>query len=338
MNTICIVTEANAAVATGHLMECIVCAEELMGNGYEVSFWINDDAEYSLKQRIDCPYQQYRHSIETDYDYFLYEITNKQPAAILFNLREISEEFLKKIRTRLPTHIKLICIDEFGHRNLPADIIINPMADPYYWEYGESKAHLFCGAEYLVLSEMLEVLHKKEKKIHESINRIIVTLGGVDPQGYTVDLVEATAGNFPYSEIDIIIGGGNPNQEAIVKKAANYHNISVKKNIFNLPDLLYEADLVICAGGNTLHEAACIGTPAIVLPSMPHEKRTAKYFEKRGFGIVIDVDNHWQKDIFTIFDKLMPMEIRSQMSIRGKKLSDGAGRKRIAGIIQKIGA
>ena len=45
MKTIFIVTEANVAVATGHLMECIVCAEELMENGYEISFWINDDMD-----------------------------------------------------------------------------------------------------------------------------------------------------------------------------------------------------------------------------------------------------------------------------------------------------
>ena len=42
--------------------------------------------------------------------------------------------------------ISIICIDEFGHRNLQADIIVNPMIDSYYWNYGESDARLFCGA------------------------------------------------------------------------------------------------------------------------------------------------------------------------------------------------
>ena len=41
--------------------------------------------------------------------------------------------------------------------------------------------------------------------------------------------------------------------------------------------------MVCCAGGNTLHETACIGTPAIVWPSMPHERRTAECFERQGF-------------------------------------------------------
>lgn len=338
MNTIFIVTEANASIATGHLLECIDCMEELKEIGYDVLFWINDDAECSLKERINCLYQQYRHSIEKDYTLLLDEIRKKQPVAILFNLRQISDSFLVELRCMLPTETKLICIDEFGHRSLQADIIINPMIDPYYWEYGESKAHLFCGAEYLVLSEKLEILHKKEKGIKEIINRIVVTMGGVDPRNYTMDLMESTVERFTDSAIDIIVGGGNQNRESIKKKAANYQNITVRENISNLPDLLFEADLVICAGGNTLHEAACIGTPAIVLPSMPHEERTARCFEKSGFGITVDVSSDcWKKDIFAIFERVVPMSVRSEMSISGKKISDGSGRKRIAEIIRNIG-
>lgn len=337
MDTIFIVTEANETVATGHLLECIDCADELKKMGYEVSFWINDDAEYILKRRINCPYQEYRHSIETDYAFFMDKIGQKQPAVILFNLREISAAFVEKLRDMLRIETKIICIDEFGHRNLQSDIIINPMIDPYYWDYGESSAQLFCGAAYLVLSETLEMLHEKEKKINEIINRIVITMGGVDPKNYTMDLMERVAERFSNSAIDIVVGGGNQNLDTIIKRAAVYQNIAVKKNISNLPDLLYEADLVICAGGNTLHESACIGTPAIVLPSMPHEKRTAKFFEKKGFGIAVDVDHHWKEDISTVFDRIEPVNVRREMSISGKKLSDGLGRKRIVEIIWKMG-
>lgn len=337
MNSIFIVTEANASVATGHLLECIDCMEELKEIGYEISFWINDDMECSLKRRINGPYQQYRCSIEMDYTLFLSEIERKRPVAILFNLREISENFLEKMRSMLSTETKLICIDEFGHRCLQADIIINPMIDSYYWDYGESHAILFCGAEYLVLSKKLGLLHKKDKKIKRNIDRFVITMGGVDPQNYTLDLMEAVVESFSGSEIDVIVGGGNQNLENIMKKAAKYQNITVRENIPNLPDLMYEADLVICAGGNTLHEAACIGTPAIVLPSMPHEERTAKCFEKKGFGVVVDVSTDWKKDFFAMVDVIKPMKVREEMSISGKLLSDGLGRKRIVEIIQKIG-
>ena len=50
MDTIFIVTEANERVATGHLIECIACVDELLQNEYEVSFWINDNMGEGLKK------------------------------------------------------------------------------------------------------------------------------------------------------------------------------------------------------------------------------------------------------------------------------------------------
>lgn len=337
MNTIVIVTEANAKVATGHLMECIACAEELTKNGYEVSFWINDDMESGLKKRIPCRFREYHKSIENDYKALTEEICRISPGVLLFNLREISEKFLEICKAKIPDSTTVICIDEFGHRNLQADIIINPMIDSYYWDYRESKARLFCGAQYLVLPEQLSVLHKRKKKINSRIEKIVVTMGGVDAKNYTLDLSGIVSENFPEAAIDIVIGGGNRSREAIVEKAKNYQNLNVRENISNLSDLLYEADMVICAGGNTLHEAACIGTPAIVLPSMPHEERTAKCFEKRGFGVVTDVHTDWSKEIPALFSRFLSAGIRNEMSISGKKISDGLGRKRIIDIIQKTG-
>lgn len=337
MNSIFIVTEANETVATGHLMECIACTEELIKNGYGVSFWINDDMESGLKKRIPLGFREYHKSIENDYEVLIGEICRFSPKVLLFNLREISEKFLEMCKAKISDEVMVICIDEFGYRNLQADIIINPMIDSYYWDYGESKAQLFCGAQYLVLPEQLAALHKEKKEINNYIKRIVITLGGVDPKNYTLSLSRLVPENFPEAEIEIIIGGENRNREAIARSAMHYQNINIKENVSNLPDLLYEADIVICAGGNTLHEAACVGTPAIVLPSMPHEERTAKCFEKRGFGIVADVHREWKKEISVLFGRISSEQIRSEMSINGKKISDGLGRKRIANIIQKTG-
>lgn len=338
MNSIFIVTEANETVATGHLMECIVCAEELIENGYEVSFWINDDMEDGLKKRIPVRFREYHKSIETDYEALIEEVYRGCPKVLLFNLREISENFLERCKAKISDRTTVICIDEFGHRNLQADIIINPMIDSYYWDYKESKAGLFCGPEYLILSEQLAELHKRKKEINRCIKKIVITLGGVDVKNYTLDISKLAAENFPETEIDVIIGGGNRNRANIVRNAMYYRNINIKENVSNLPDLLYEADVVICAGGNTLHEAACIGTPAIVLPSMPHEERTAKCFEKRGFGIVLNVHTEWKKEMPVLFSRISSAQIRSEMSVNGKKISDGLGRKRVTDIIQKMGS
>ena len=131
-------------------------------------------------------------------------------------------------------------------------------------------------------------------------------------------------------------GGGNQNCEDIYRKAENSARITVYKNITDMLERIHFADLIICAGGNTLHEAACIGTPAIVFPSMPHEIRTARCFEDSGFGHVMDIENISRDSLWEACESMMDYSVRKRMSGRGKELSDGLGVERIMDIIRKI--
>lgn len=343
MKTIFIVTEANGAVATGHLMECIVCAEDLIEKEYEVSFWINDDMEEGLKKRIPCKFQEYHISIESDYEALVEKVCQTYPEVLLFNLREISDKFLKICEEKISKRTSIICIDEFGHRTLSADIIINPMIDSYYWDYGESKAQLFCGAQYLILPKELALYHKKKKVISNDINKIVITMGGVDPQNYTVGLIGIIADYFQDITINVIVGGGNRHYKEIAEQVNRcnmmYNNkINVDRNIVNvdLLEMMYQADLVICAGGNTLHEVACIGTPAIMIPSMPHEVYNLEAFADKEFGLMIKNTDDLKAKMRELFGSIRSYQARCKMSTNGKKITDGMGRKRVVEIIGEV--
>ena len=333
MKSVFIITEANETVETGHLMECIVCAEELLNKNFMISFWINNNAVYELKKRIPCHYNEYFQSIEHDYLQLLSEINRRHPEIVLFNLREVKELFLENFRKQIENNVEIICIDEFGHRNLPADIIINPMIDSYYWNYNQFRGQLFCGAKYLILPQKLKTLHKKTKLIRKKIETITITMGGVDPKNLTMQLMEIIPTIFPEAVINIIVCGGNCYKENIRKKGAERVELNIFENITDLPEMIQVSDLVICAGGNTLHETACLGTPAIILPSMPHEKRTAKCFEDAGFGYAVNNIEDMYNRLIDSCEKLKEYQIREEMSANGKRLSDGLGVKRVCSIL-----
>lgn len=333
MDTVCIVTEADEYVATGHLMECIVCAKELIAEGYAISFWINNNAEHALKKRIPCVYHEYKQSIEEDNTLFFQSVKSEPVEVIIFNVRQITGKFLYRVKNVVSDSTKILCIDEFGHRNLPADIIINPMIAPYYWDYGECKARLYCGAEYLILPAEPGMLHLRKKRINEKIERIVISMGGADPENHTLKLVKIIPELFEETKIFVVIGAENKSRKEIEKEAA-YKTVSLYRNVTNLPEMMFETDLLICAGGNTLHEAACIGTPAIVIPSRPHEEQTAKCFEEKGFGIVVNRQEDLYPQILNALYKISSLEARNEMSKNGKLVSDGLGRKRIVDIIK----
>lgn len=49
---------------------------------------------------------------------------------------------------------------------------------------------------------------------------------------------------------------------------AQHPNIDMREYIYNMPDLMAAADVIICRGGSsTLNEVAAAGTPCIIVPS-----------------------------------------------------------------------
>ena len=73
---------------------------------------------------------------------------------------------------------------------------------------------------------------------------------------------------------------------------AAHPNLDMREYIYNMPDLMAAADLIICrAGSSTLNEVAAAGTPCIIVPSPNvtdnHQEKNARILERRGAGMVL---------------------------------------------------
>lgn len=331
---ILVVTEANEKVASGHLMECIECCREFCLHSIKTYLMVNRDMPSGLKERISMPYDTYSSNIQEEADALIDFVRKNRIGIVVFNLREIQNRFLQKIRKEIADISSIVCIDEFGHRSLDADVIINPMIDEYYWKY-ETNGTLYGGAEYLILPRNLKKYHEKEKSIREEIETITVSMGGVDAKGTTLKLAVWLEELFSDVRLNLVMGGGFAYQEQLLELVKGKKNIRIYQNITFLYDLFMESDLAVCAGGNTLHELAALGVPALVTPGMPHEMRNGKAFERMGFSICGEDAEHVTKDSFTAdMKRLSDYRLRVEMSGNGKKIADGRGVDRVFQIIK----
>ena len=327
-----IVTEANNKVASGHLFECIVCYNELIKWIPDTFLMVNSDMPPQFKEKLPQGYCEYRSDIQMESDYLVQYILENQIGVIVFNLREISNDFIKKLRQVLS--VRIICIDEFGHRTLDADIIINPMIDESYWQY-DSNAALYCGAEYLVLPPQIVKYHEMDKRVNNVIRTVTVSMGGVDAPGSTLKIAKWLSEMWETVQLNIVIGGGFSYREELNEIIKNKEHVAVYQNIDFIYDLFFESDLAICAGGNTLHELAIIGVPTIVIPSMPHELKNGQAFQKKGFSLCCDLsDKIKQKDFINSLKMLESAEQRRAMCLRGRKAADGKGYERVCCIVR----
>lgn len=329
---ILLVTEANERVASGHLIECLVCRQYLKQMDIEADLLVNGDMPVALKGRIKEEYFTYQSDIQKEITFLNDFISSNHYSKVLFNLRKIENDFLLQIRD---SNLKqLVCIDELGNRRLDADIIINPMIDKCFWKY-DTEAKLYCGMEYLVLSMELQNFRKRTKDIGAGINKVTVSMGGVDVGNTTIRLAKWLPLLDDKLEINFVLGGAYQKEEELEKLIEDNDRIKMFHNISYLSSLFFESDLVFCAGGNTLHELAVIGVPTIVIPSMPHEVRNGKAFERAGFSFCGSIAGRFSyQELVSLYNKIKTKQVRERMREAGKKMADGRGYERIYKILK----
>lgn len=331
---IVVLTEADEKVASGHLKECGVLTEELQRVGYGAMLWVNEDIPEGFLKGISVDYFKYRRPIEAGIADVISYIKQETVPLLIINLRNVDNELILEIKKECD--IWILCIDEFGHRRLDCDIIVNPMIDKSFGQYEGRYKRMFLGNKYLVLPTKYHEWNQKEKKINDKIEEITISMGGVDINNTTGKIVNwLQEQKLGMIKINVVLGGGYPyfNELQSVIKSSNF---SIFQNINYLDKLFFNSDIAFCAGGNTLHELACIGTLAIVIPTMPHEFRNGKAFEHNGFGrcyrnfeeFEINVGEHF----FVFFDK----ETRYLHMKAGKACADGAGYQRVIALIQSV--
>ena len=327
-----LVTEANEQVASGHLLECAELARLLENAGIRVDVAVNDDACEAFKSRLGRAYLEYHEHVEKDFAFFTRLLHDVRYNIIVTNLREVHDSWLGHLKDtcRCP----VVCIDEWGHRQLGCDVIINPMVDPYFWDYGGSTAKIYAGHEYLILPEMIAKYHTRDKLISEWIGRVCVSMGGVDKFGSTVKITRWLVENHPDMQVDVILGGGFSHNEELDAVIGGRDIIRRMQNVSDIYDYFEWADLAFCAGGNTLHELACIGTPALIVPTMDHEASNGKRFEAMGFGITLPKSEELtDADLSVGWGQISDKENRHGMMLAGKKACTGDGGRRCVAIV-----
>jgi len=325
-------TEAGADIGFGHLMECLSLAEILSRRyGGSIFFYIrgNTKAIEQVKRR-QFPFQEI-----PDFGSIDQVITGGEAGIGVCNLRSISPELQISLNRK---KIKTVVIDELGNKEIYADVLINGSPVPIWhqYDYPEEKPKLFLGPKFMVMDRSFAEFHTKAKK--NDNQNVLVSMGGIDKNGATTLLAGALE---PLKDIlkTIIIGPGFVHVDKLdrIRKRfdSSFHIIS---NAGNMAELIFNSDLVFSTGGNTLYEAVCLGTPAIVLWEEEHEAIQTEWFEQAGaavnLGQNIGAD---KKEIrFAVEQLLRDIEKRKSMSRKGKALLDGRGGERIARIIDTL--
>jgi len=225
-------------------------------------------------------------------------------------------------------------IDDLANRPLPVDVVINGSVNASELTYVTSpQTQLLLGPKYLLLRD--EFSQELSRWIRDRVERVLITVGGVDSFGLTSRLIAWTREAIGKVNLDVVLGPFFT-QESLLRieeVVAGDYAVTVHRDPQYLRDLMLSCDLAITGGGQTVYELAATGTPCIAIKLAENQSLNLIGLSAKGAllwaGDVRDRDLD-DKVIKSLRDISVNKPLRDAMSQCGRSLVDGGGAVRVA--------
>jgi len=336
MNTLVIRADSSVKIGTGHTMRCLALAQAWQGRKGEVIFVCTQLCP-ALESRL------LSEKIKTQY--ITSEPGSKEDALDTISFAKMTgaqwivldgyyfgAEYQKMIKD---SGLSLLFIDDYGHADhYYADIVLNQniYADMSFYSKYEPYTRFLLGTKYALIRKEFLKWSGWHRDIPEVARKILVTLGGSDPDNVTLKVIEAVSTiDLDRLEVKVVVGGTNPHFDLIHETVKDLSNFTIIKNAENMPELMEWADIAISAGGSTCWELAYLGTPFIALFIADNQKPVVLGISAQKSAVNLGSSKILtKKKIANVIKKVIKsIDMRSNLSKKSKKLVDGEGVSRV---------
>lgn len=228
----------------------------------------------------------------------------------------------------------IMVIDDLADRNHVCDTLLDQTFGrkaTCYQSFVPGECDLLLGTKYALLRP--DFIKWREYSINRRKNfklkQLLITLGGIDKDNITSQVIEALIEcNLPHDiKILIIMGVNAPYYDEVVKQS-NFisNNITVLKDVANMAEIIANSDLAIGAAGSTSWERCCLGLPTLMIITAENQIEVAKSLEKNGAAMLLS--SQIKHNLHQIFEKLNG-SILQELSTNAAAMVDGNGCMRV---------
>jgi len=335
--------DATAEMGTGHVMRCLALAQAWKDAGGEVTFACTEIApglaarlqEESIGlQRVSAA-----RGTLTDADRTARIACGMSADWIVLDGYQFGADYQRRIKE---LGCRLLAIDDYGHAgHYRADYVLNPngYATADFYESREPETRLLLGTRFVLLRREFRHWRGWRKPQSSAAGKILVTLGGSDPDHVTLKVVEALR-ELQSAETEVIVVAGASYSQLDALKAAVETlgpNGQLRVNAADMPELMAWASVAISAAGTTCWELAFMQLPALLLILADNQKRGGEYAARSGFAVNLGMGAlATPRAIAATLSSLMEdASARRQMAERGSLAVDGLGGDRIVDLLMR---
>lgn len=121
------------------------------------------------------------------------------------------------------------------------------------------------------------------------VRRLLVFLGGGDPDNFTAVVLQVIGGSGlgDRLDLDVVIGAANPHRQAIAGLCNELPCAKLHVQTSEMADLMAAADLMIGAAGSTTWERCCLGLPAILVSLASNQRDNGRQIAARRAAVYL---------------------------------------------------
>lgn len=256
--------DANWEIGTGHIMRCLALAQAWQDHGGKAVFITQCDSP-ALKLRLfdeGCQVVDLhnRYPAIKDLEQTISVLDSHPGAWLALDGYHFDSEYQRHIKKS--GHPLLVIDDMADLDHYYADIILNQNIYAEQLNYNcEPYTKLLLGTRYVLLRREFLKWRGYKREIPEVAKKILVTMGGSDPDNVTLKVLKALD-QVGITDLDIVVvvGPSNPNKNVLLQ-AIEFSLLSVRltDNVSNMPDLMAWADMAVITAGSTLWELMYMG-------------------------------------------------------------------------------
>jgi spore coat polysaccharide biosynthesis predicted glycosyltransferase SpsG len=319
--------DGGRAMGMGHVVRCQWLAKALREKyGSSVSFCMNgDDVGVAAVKRRGWPVVHVAPG----------ELGGTGADALIIDLpARVSAEAVRAFRRGNPRTV-VVLIDTDCSARIEADLVVNPLETVTTDSSRQGfRGKLYVGPAYAMVDPAFGRVPRR-KSIAVRHPRLLVSMGGSDPYGLTLQALQALDGMQEEFHVTIAIGPAFLHEARLQAWLAGARRQYECRREDSLLDLMVNSDLALVSFGTTVYELAATGLPAVALSITDEHARSAKVFARGGSLIHLGLFSTVSAaEIQTAVRELLNSpHLRLTMAQRGQALVDGNGAEKVADLL-----
>ncbi|MGL4460679.1 MAG: hypothetical protein ACRC1K_00880 [Planctomycetia bacterium] len=258
------------------------------------------------------------------------EILRSNPAVVVTDSAAIDEEYLAYLSNRVPL---VVGLDDAAAIRFPCDLVLNPSLGRTAAEYAVYPGtQIVGGHRYAMIRSEFRRARNVRATEPGGPTRILISLGAGAVARPTARLAQALLEAKVCEKIDAVLGCTPTDRDDLSELQNRFPNqVTVTVDARDLGSRMSKSHLLICGGGNTALEAACVGVPMLVATTRDDYLPNAQWLEESGaaqiVGAAATVD---PKAVAAAAAAILGDNFeRKAMSRSGRILIDGRGADRM---------